>query len=71
MTDADADADAEIEPPYTRAEVWYAFERVADLADHYESERERAAFIDGLIAMDMALCHDQLPSKYGLSQRDE
>lgn len=65
MTDADP------EPPYTRAEVWFAFERVADLSDHYATERERAAFIDGLIAMHMALCHDQLPSKYALSQRDE
>jgi hypothetical protein len=59
------------EPPYTRAEVWAAFERVADRSDHYETERERAAYIDACIAMHMALCHDQLPAKYALSECDE
>lgn len=62
--------DADTTPPYTEAAVTAAYQRAVAQVDYYETEAERAAYIDAAIAMHMALCHDQLPPKYALSQRD-
>jgi len=62
--------DIDPEPPYTEDEIWAAFERVADCSDHYDSEAERVAFIDAVIAYHMCLADGTLPAKYMLSQAD-
>lgn len=58
------------EPPYTEAEVDAVFDVLSQHTDHYETEEERAAFVDGIIAYHMAMAHGALPAKYMLSQAD-
>lgn len=66
MTDPDLDP----EPPYTEAEVLAVYDLLSQHIDHYETERERAAFVDAIIAFHMGLTHGCLPAKYMLSQAD-
>ena len=56
---------------YTRSDVTDAYRRAVAQVDYYDTEAERAAFVDACIALHMQIVFDSLPVKYALANHDE